>query len=162
MTMLRVGDPVEVAKLRVQGPPVPLASAQLFEGVVASPKIRVPTVKLAPRLTVRAALMSSVLKSAMASMPVATTPPLQFEVVLHGELDEALIHVPSVAREERTAMEKTRASQTTVEAERDVRRRRMNEGKWEGMARGKRVPAPATAGVFEGEDGFPPRGGCAV
>lgn len=91
---------MDVASVRFQGPPVPFASVQLLDGVVASPKMSVPAVKFAPKLTVRAALMSRVLKSAMASKPEATVPLAQFDVLPQVELEEALVQVPSVAREE--------------------------------------------------------------
>ena len=85
-----MGAPLLVASVSVHGPPVPLASAQLFEAVVASPKMSVPMLRPAPRFTVRLAAMSSVLKSATASTPSATRPPNQFAGVPRAEVEGAL------------------------------------------------------------------------
>jgi hypothetical protein len=52
---------------------------------------------LPPRFTVRAAVRSIELKSAIASVPLATLPPLQLLVVPHVELELTLLQVPSSA-----------------------------------------------------------------
>jgi len=63
---------------------------------VASPKMSVPMLRLAPRFTVRFAAMSSVLKSAMASTPSAMLPPDQLAEFVHTEFEVALVQVPLV------------------------------------------------------------------
>src|SRR6266566_6745514 len=73
-----------------------LSRIQLFDGFL-SPKISEPTVRKLLKWTVLSAVISKVLKSAIASAPLATMPPDQLAVLDQRPPEVVLIQVPLVA-----------------------------------------------------------------
>ena len=118
-----VGDPVETASVRISAALPLLSRTQLLLGT-ASPNFSWPIVRALSRWTVSSAVMSSVLKSAMASVPLAMAPmPPQLALTDQSPPLVVSIHVPLMASAGRaTPKAHKRASQILVQAGRTRRR----------------------------------------
>ena len=112
---------VPVLTLSDREPPLPVARVQWWLGV-ASPKIRCPMVREPSSVTVALDVRSSVLKSAVTSMPLALTPANQLPAVGQlppaglSQVGEATTRALSVASSNRPVGSVTRTMKTLAPA----------------------------------------------
>src|SRR5205085_3589148 len=100
-----IGDPAVTASVRMLPP---LALRNQFCAPATSPNSSEPILREESSVTVRSAVISSVLRSAMASAPSATVPASQLVGSLQTLL-ALLVHVPLVARTRAAPANRARA-----------------------------------------------------